>query len=146
MSRSAAEPETIVCDTSFVGVQERAGGARPNWPQAVVDRLDAAVLAISVISLAEVRAGRIYANWGRERSDRQEARLAAFLRLPLDEAILDMYTDIHAWSLHGNAIPHHDMWIAATAISRGFALVSCDQDFDRIAGPFPLEHIYLPAN
>ena len=146
MSGSAAEPETIVCDTSFIGVQERAGGARPNWPQAVVDRLDAAVLAISVISLAEVRAGRIYANWGRERSDRQEARLAAFLQVPLDEATLDIYAEIHAWSLRGNAIPHNDMWIAATAISRRFALVSCDQDFDRIAGPFPLDHIYLRPN
>jgi hypothetical protein len=37
VSGSAAEPETIVCDTSFVGVQERAGGARPNWPQTAVD-------------------------------------------------------------------------------------------------------------
>jgi hypothetical protein len=46
----------------------------------------------------------------------------------------------------GNAMPHNDMWIAATAISRRFPLVSCDQDFDRIAGPFPLEHIYLPTN
>jgi predicted nucleic acid-binding protein len=43
-------------------------------------------------------------------------------------------------------MPHNDMWIAATAISRRFPLVSCDQDFGRIAGPFPLEHIYLPAN
>jgi predicted nucleic acid-binding protein len=59
VSGSAAEPETIVCDTSFIGVHERAGGVRPNWPQAVVDRLDAAVLAISVISLAEVRVGSV---------------------------------------------------------------------------------------
>lgn len=81
---------------------------RPRRPQTAVDRLDAAVLAISVISLAEVRAGRIYANWGRERSERQEARLAAFLQLPLDEAILDVYAEIHAWSLRGNAIPHNE--------------------------------------
>ena len=83
---------------------------------------------------------------GKERSDRQEARLAAFLQLPLDDAILDIYAEIHAWSLRGKPTAHNDMWIAATAISRRFPLVSCDQDFDRIAGPFPLEHIYLPAN
>ena len=38
----------------------------------------------------------------------------------------------------------NDLWIAATAISRGLPLVSCDGDFMRIAVDHPLEHIYLP--
>jgi hypothetical protein len=48
VSGSAAEPETIVCDTSFVGVQERAGGARPNWPQTAVDSFVDVYLSVSL--------------------------------------------------------------------------------------------------
>jgi len=139
-----AEPETILCDTSFVGVQERGDAATAHWDRAVLARLDAAILAVSVFSLAEIRAGRIYAKWGQRRSDDQEARLAAFLRVPLDEDIADVYSELHAWALRGHATPHNDLWIAATAISRRVPLASCDGDFDRIADDFPLEHIYLP--
>lgn len=78
-------------------------------------------------------------------SDRQEARLAAFLQIPLDEGIIDVYAELHAWATKGNPTPHNDLWIAATALSRRIPLVSCDRDFDRIAGEgFTLEHIYLP--
>jgi predicted nucleic acid-binding protein len=113
-------------------------------PHPIVERLDSAVLAISVFSLAEIRAGRIYANWGQRRSDAQEARLAAFVKIPLDEDILAEYANLHAWHLRGNTTPHNDLWIAATAISRSFPLASCDDDFNRIALDHPLDHIYLP--
>jgi predicted nucleic acid-binding protein len=147
VSEASAEPEVILCDSSLVGLQERAltrRGASAHWPAEVVGRLDAAVLALSVFSLAEIRAGRIYANGGQPRSDAQEARLAAFVHIPLDEDILNEYATLHAWHLQGNTTPHNDLWIGATAISRGFPLVSCDSDFNRIAADNPLEHIYLP--
>jgi predicted nucleic acid-binding protein len=147
VSTASTEPEVILCDSSFVGVQERAlrrPDATAHWPAEAVARLDAAVLALSVFSLAEIRAGRIYANWGQSRSDAQEARLAAFVQIPLDEDILNEYANLHAWHLHGNTTPHNDLWIAATAISRGFPLVSCDSDFKRIVVDHPLDHMYLP--
>ena len=147
MSEASAEPEVILCDSSFVGVQERAlthHGATAHWPAEMAERLNAAVLALSVFSLAEIRAGRIYANWGQKRSDAQEARLAAFVLIPLDEDILNEYASLHAWHVQGNTTPHNDLWIAAAAISRGFPLVSCDSHFNRIAAENPLEHIYLP--
>jgi predicted nucleic acid-binding protein len=147
MSADPARPEVILCDSSLVGIQERAltrSDATDHWPQTIVERLDSAVLAISVFSLAEIRAGRLYANWGQRRSDAQEARLAAFVKIPLDEDILAEYGILHAWHLRGNTTPHNDLWIAATAISRGFPLASCDDDFNRIALDHPLEHIYIP--
>src|SRR4051812_29884077 len=140
-----APSETILCDTSYVGVQERGAKATAHWDPAVVARLDAAILAISVFSLAEIRGGRIYAGWGQARSDAQEARLAAFLQVPLDEAVMDIYAELHAWSKRGHPMPHNDMWIASTAISRAVPLVSCDADFDRVAADFDLEHIHLPV-
>jgi hypothetical protein len=91
---AAPGPEVILCDSSLVGIQERAltrSDATAHWPPTIVERLDSAVLAISVFSLAEIRAGRIYANWGQRRSDAQEARLAAFVKIPLDEDILAEY-------------------------------------------------------
>jgi predicted nucleic acid-binding protein len=112
-----AAPETILCDTSFIGFQERGDAATAHWDRAVVARLDAAILAVSVFSLAEIRAGRIYAGWRQRRCDEQEARLAAFLTVPLDEAILDVYAELHAWSLRGHRTSHNDLWIASTAIA-----------------------------
>jgi predicted nucleic acid-binding protein len=146
VSTASVEPEVILCDSSFVGVQETAlkkPDATAHWPADVVERLDAAILCLSVFSLAEIRAGRIHGNWPQPRSDAQEARLAAFVKIPLDEDILNEYATLHAWNLHGNTTPHNDLWIAATAISRGFPLVSCDTDFNRIAADNPLDHIYL---
>jgi predicted nucleic acid-binding protein len=142
-------PEVILCDTSFVGMQE-AAERKPesiaHWPRDAVSRIDGATLAISVFTVAEVRAGRIKAGWGQRRANRQEARLAAFVTIPLDEDILNEYASLHAWSLRGHVTPHNDMWIAATAIARGFPLVSCDEHFERMAESHDLEHIYLPRH
>jgi len=140
--------EVILCDTTFVSLQERAG-QRPetvaHWPRETVKRLDAAILALSVFSLAELRAGRIHAGWGERRSEQQEARLKAFLLVPIDEDILDRYALLHAWNLKGHGINHNDLWIAASAISRGIPLVSCDMDHGEIAQDHQLDLLYLPA-
>lgn len=142
------QAEVILCDTTFVSLQERAG-QRPetiaHWPQEALDRVERAILALSVFSLAEIRAGRIYAGWGESRSERQEARLRAFLLVPLDEAILDQYAVLHAWNLHGHNIKHNDLWIAASAMSRSLPLVSCDRHHEVVAADHVLDLIYLPA-
>jgi len=145
----AQTPEVILCDTTVVSLQEAAIG-RPDitahWPTDAVARLDRAIAAISVFTLAEIRAGRIHANWGQRRSDRQEQLLAAYVLIPLDEEILNEYATLHAWSIRGHKMPHNDLWIAATAIARGIPLASCDQHFDSIAEAHGLEHVYLPRS
>lgn len=143
-----ADPEVILCDTTFVSLQEKAG-AKPetilHWPKATLERLDTATLALSVFSLAEIRAGRLHANWPQGRADRQEARLAAFLLIPLDENILNEFAKLYAWSLKGHTINHNDLWIAATALARDMPLVSCDKHHRDIADAHPLDLIFLPA-
>jgi predicted nucleic acid-binding protein len=37
----------------------------------------------------------------------------------------------------------NDLWIAATASSRGHALVTCDRDHQRIAPELPIEVVFL---
>jgi len=148
MATDPEASEVVLCDTSFISRQEaslRHPERLAHWSRAVLERLDAAVLAISVFSLAEIRAGRIHAQWGQQRADAQEARLAAFLLVPLDENVLAEYSVLHAWALGGRARNHNDLWIAATAIARGIPLASCDQHFEEIARDHALHHIYLPA-
>jgi predicted nucleic acid-binding protein len=140
------EPEVILCDTTFVSLQEKAG-AKPetiaHWPVETLERLDTSILALSVFTIAELRAGRIHAKWGKARADRQEARLAAFLLVPLDEDILNEYAVLHAWSLRGHTLNHNDLWIAATAIARELPLVSCDKHHREIEKDHALDLIFL---
>ena len=136
MNQTSGLPEVILCDTSFISLQERASrvpASVAHWPPEAVDRLNRALLAVSVFAIAEIRAGRLYAKWGQARADAQEARLSAFVRVPLDEGVLAEYVSLHAWSRRGHLSPHNDLWIAATAIARHLPLVSCDRHFTVIA-------------
>jgi tRNA(fMet)-specific endonuclease VapC len=141
----ASTAERILCDTSFVSIMqtaERHQDLIAAWPQAALDRLNTAVLAISVVTLAELRDGHIYAGWGEPRRRRAEAIIAAYLRIPLDVATLDTWAELSAaCRSSGTTVPHNDLWIAATAVQRGWPLVSCDLDFDDVPR---VDHIYLP--
>jgi hypothetical protein len=69
----ASNAEEIVCDTSFVSVMQRAARnetaktAVNGWPQDIKERLDQAILGISVISLAELRSGYAANGWSEDR-------------------------------------------------------------------------------
>lgn len=135
-----AEAETILCDTSFVSVVQSAG-PRSTWPADVRARLDAAVLAINVVTLAELRDGHIYANWGANRRQRAEQLIASYLLVPLDMATVNECARLRAvCRKSGVVVPDNDVWIAATANTRGWPLVSCDGHFDAIPD---VDHIRL---
>jgi predicted nucleic acid-binding protein len=145
-----AEPhaERILCDTSFVSPREavalKKAGITDHWPQAVTDRLDQAVLAISVVTVAEVRSGRIAAKWGEVQTAKAEEQLAAYLRVPLDLEVLDRCVDLRAKKINnGWGLGDNDLWIAATAQARNWPLVACDLHFCDLRGE--LELIYLQA-
>lgn len=147
MSVPSAVPEVVVCDSSFVGATGRRT-THPDqfahWPQHTVARIEAAILAISVITLAEARFGFAAAKWGSARIEREEQRLAGFLQLPLDMAVVDEWARLKTRSKeNGWNVGDNDLWIAATAGSRRHALVTCDQDQSRISDP-GLEVLYLP--
>ncbi len=142
------EPELILCDTSVVAVLDRAI-AQPElleaWPDAARERLDHAVLAMSVITLAETRAGWLHANWGERRVAAAQLRLSSYASIPVDRGALDVWPALSAASRsRGWNASHNDLWIAATAIAHQLPLASCDRDHTRIERD-DLELIHLPV-
>jgi predicted nucleic acid-binding protein len=140
-------PERLLCDTSFVGLSAKSE-AQPerfsHWPAPLLSRINQAILAISVITLAEARFGYRNAGWGAARIEREERRLASLLQVPLDLEIVDEWARLRDLSKrHGWNVGDNDLWIAATASSRGYGLVTCDSDQARIEDP-ALEILHLP--
>lgn len=96
-----------------------------------------------LISLAELRSGHAVDNWGPKRVARAEATIAAYLWFPLDLDVVEKCAGLRAASKKGGwGVGDNDLWIAATAQSRGCAVVSCDAGFCRIEG---IDLIYLPG-
>jgi predicted nucleic acid-binding protein len=149
VSVPASTPERLVCDTSFVGASAKRA-AQPqrfaHWSNEVLDRVDGAILAISVITLAEARYGYLNAGWGTARIEREERRLASFLQLPLDPTVIDEWARLKDLS-HRNGwnVTDNDLWIAATAAARSHPLLTCDKDQARIDDS-ALEVVYLPMS
>jgi predicted nucleic acid-binding protein len=142
-----AEPERLLCDTSFVGhIGKRK--ARPDrymqWDKATVERIEQAVLEISVMTLAEARFGYLKSGWGTAKIQAEEARLASFVQIPLDAPLLDEWAQLRLLrEQQGWGIGDNDLWIAATASTRGRPLVTCDQGQARLVAHPGLEVIYL---
>ena len=138
-------PESVLCDTSFVSIVQSAGRNEAiiaAWPEDVQQRLDHAILAISVITLAELRDGHIYGRWGEARRQRAEQLIGAYVLIPLDMTIVNRFAETRATCRsEGITVPDNDIWIAATAYTRGWPLVSCDGHFDLIPD---CDHIRLP--
>lgn len=99
-------------------------------------------LVSAVISLAELRSGHAADYWGADRIAKAEALISAYLWFPLDLDVVDRCAALRATNIKGGwKVSDNDLWIAATAQSRGCPVVSCDLDFCRIEG---LDLIYLP--
>ena len=143
-------PEILVCDTSFVSRLPalRVDSDRfAHWDDEVVARIDRAILAISVVTLAEIRFGYKKACWGQARIDESEHRLASFLHIPLDEPDLDEWASLRDYSRRkGCQAGDNDLWIASTANTRNFPLVTCDKDHDRLDDHMRVPVIYLPPH
>ena len=89
-------------------------------------------LAVSVITIGELRAGVLAANNVADRN-RRLATLTAALRLdpvPVDEAVAAEWARLRVL-LHdsGRRMPVNDSWIAATALALGVPVVTQDDDF-----------------
>lgn len=139
MIAAAPTAERLLCDTSFVGFsakRSRGPSRYSHWPADAVERIQRSILAVSVITLAGARYGYLHAGWGESRIAREEQRLATFLHVPLDLTILDEWARLrHLGEESGWNISDNDLWIAATAATRGYPLVTCDSDQARIADP-----------
>ena len=136
-----------MCDTSFLKHFEKSRhrpGKYETWDRATLNRVGSAILAITPFTLAEVRYGYSVASLGPARVAAIENQLRTFLLIPIDERVLDTYVSLKV-DCHraGRGIGFHDCWIAATALSQGLPLVTCDKDQrDLPSGP---ETIYFPV-
>jgi tRNA(fMet)-specific endonuclease VapC len=143
----ARPSETLICDTSFVSHlwrRLRTPSRYEHWDRATVDRVEEALLAINVVTIAELQAGRARDRWGRRKVAQAEKSLAAFQSVTIENPHLQEWARLRvaAWE-HGIAIGDNDLWIAASASTRGHALVTCDRDHVRIARDLPVEVVYL---
>jgi predicted nucleic acid-binding protein len=120
--------ELALADTSvFIAVeQQRTLSSRP--PGRV---------AVSVVTVGELRLGVLAAPDGPTRARRLEtlSAAAALDPLPIDEGVA------HAWAAlrlalrdAGKKMPINDSWIAATAIANDLPVASQDDDYDDIPG------------
>jgi predicted nucleic acid-binding protein len=120
--------EEALADTSlFVAVeQDRPLSSRP--PERV---------AVSVITIGELRLAVLAADSGPVRARRLETLSAAEALdpLPVDAQVA------HAWAAlrlalrdTGKRMPINDSWIAATAIANGMPVASQDGDYDDVPG------------
>jgi predicted nucleic acid-binding protein len=139
--------ETLICDTSFVSHllsrQERPD-RYPHWSADDLARIRASLLAISIVTISELRAGYLHAGWGSRRIAKAERQWADFLPLLIDDPHLNAWARLWATAkARGVAIGDNDLWIAATAACHGHILVTCDRDHVRLAPDLPVEVLYL---
>lgn len=94
-------------------------------------------IAVSVITVGELRLGVLAAENGPTRARRLEtlSRVEALDPLPIDAQVA------HAWAVlrlalrdEGKRMPINDSWIAATAIAHHIPVASQDGDYDDIPG------------
>jgi predicted nucleic acid-binding protein len=131
----------VLLDTSILVAEERGSDAL----EQVSDREGGS--AISAITLAEFWKGLERARGATHRKRRQrfyDRVVAGFDVAPVDEEIAletaRLWADLER---RGSMIPAFDLLIAATALSRGWALATADvRDFGRVAG---LELVTLPV-
>lgn len=99
-------------------------------------------VVVSVVTLAELRAGVLAAQSAAARSTRLATvqSLDEFVILPIDESVAHLWADMRAHLAEtGRRVNVNDLWIAATAAANGIPVVTQDTDFDAIEGVAGLE-------
>jgi predicted nucleic acid-binding protein len=125
--------ELLLADTSFISAWARAGegdeGAGP-WSGGTMQRFQSATIAISVVTVAEVRHGHWIARWGTRRLKRAERWLGTFMQFPVEGDVAEEWARLKATGQRaGRTFGANDLWIAATGYARGLPVVTCDRDF-----------------
>jgi predicted nucleic acid-binding protein len=95
------------------------------------------VLAVSIVTIGELRAG-VLAAASIEDRDRRLGTLTAALALdpvPVDDAVAAEWARLRVLLRDtGQRMPVNDSWIAATAMALGVPVVTQDDDFPRVVG------------
>lgn len=94
-------------------------------------------IAVSVVTIAELRLGVLVADDGPTRSRRLETliRAEALDPIPVDGSVAAAWATLRlALRDAGKRMPLNDSWIAATALARDMPVVSQDADYDGVPG------------
>lgn len=94
-------------------------------------------IAVSVVTVAELRLGVLAAGDGPTRARRLETltRADALDPLPVDRPVAAAWATLRlALRDAGKRMPLNDSWIAATALARNIPVVSQDADYDDVPG------------
>lgn len=94
-------------------------------------------LAVSVITVGELRLGVLAAETGAERARRLETltHVESLQPLPIDERVARAWAVLRlALRDEGKRMPLNDSWMAATAIARRIPVVSQDDDYEGVPG------------
>jgi predicted nucleic acid-binding protein len=122
-------PSRALADTSIF-VAGEAG--RPLDVDALPDEL-----AVSVVTVGELRAGVLVAASGEDRARRLRTltRVLALDPVPVGTAVAEAWADLRLLLRdHGLRMPVNDSWIAATALALGVAVVTQDGDYPAVGG------------
>lgn len=128
MTTASVRAELGLADTSlFIAVeQERPlAGAPPER------------IAVSVVTIAELRLGVLAADDGPTRARRLETltRAEALDPIPVDRSVAAAWATLRLGLREaGKRMPLNDSWIAATALARNIPVVSQDGDYDGVPG------------
>jgi predicted nucleic acid-binding protein len=140
-------PALVVADTSFVSAWHTTAAKHAGvdiWPEQVVRQVRSGALSVSVVTVAELRAGHLKARWGMRRRLEAEQGLRQFKQRAVDRSVAEAWAVLkEATRRSGRACSDNDLWIAATGFARGMPVLTCDRDFRalRAAG---VKVVYLP--
>jgi len=97
----------------------------PKFAPSYVAILRGSELAVSCMTLAEMRQGALEANWGRRKCDALETYLADFSVLHSDSLLCSTWAAVrHESTRRGRQMDSADAWIAAAALASSAPLVT----------------------
>jgi tRNA(fMet)-specific endonuclease VapC len=113
--------DSCVVDTDVVSYLFRNSPVARLYRRHLAGRL----LAISFMTMAEIRLGMLQAGWGPDRTARMEGFLKQFVLLTCDDDLCEVWARVvYSERARGRVIGVQDAWIAATAIQNNVPLVT----------------------
>lgn len=91
-------------------------------------------VAVSFITLGELRFWGYKRQWGKRKWDDLTARLRSAIIVPYDDAVCDVYATLKAdMAKVGKVIGSNDLWIAACAVRHSLTLLTNNRsDFEKV--------------